>query len=416
MESQRCKGARDLLPDDMERFRQVEDAFRNSCLNWGYREIRTPTLEYIHLFTAAGTLTPSMLGRVYSFLDWDGWGGERVVLRPDGTIPAARLYSENLANQKIARLYYITNVFAFEETGRENREKWQCGVELLGDCDRASDAEVIALALEIAGAMGLTQPELKLSHAGILKALIGELRLDGDSKAALLDDILEGNWQAFAGVKSKNKEVVQAITTLIKLKGKSSGFLANLKAMPAVSKSVKKEIDSFASVTALLDTMQIRYSIDFTSIRGFEYYTGLCFKITSDGERICSGGRYDNLIGLVGGRDIPACGFAFYLDTVTARVKPWSQQKAEKTVSIKAAGGSAAAVKTAFEAAAAMRKVGLIAELDFCGSQLQARWSVSISPRPAAITVVDNYKKTRRKVSTVGDVINVIGGFNKVAR
>ena len=131
MESQKCKGARDLLPDDMERFRQVEDAFRNSCLNWGYREIRTPTLEYIHLFTAAGTLTPAMLGRVYSFLDWDGWGGERVVLRPDGTIPAARLYSENLSAQKIARLYYITNVFAFEETGAENREKWQCGVELL---------------------------------------------------------------------------------------------------------------------------------------------------------------------------------------------------------------------------------------------------------------------------------------------
>ena len=416
MESQRCKGARDLLPDDMERFRQVEDAFRNSCLNWGYREIRTPTLEYIHLFTAAGTLTPAMLGRVYSFLDWDGWGGERVVLRPDGTIPAARLYSENLANQKIARLYYITNVFAFEETGRENREKWQCGVELLGDCDRAADAEVIALALEIAGAMGLTKPELKLSHAGILKALIGELKLGGDSKAALLDDILEGNWQAFAGVKSKNKEVVNAITTLIKLKGRSSGFLANLKAMPAVSKSVKKEIDGFAAVTALLDKMQVSYSIDFTSIRGFEYYTGLCFKITSGGDRICSGGRYDNLIGLVGGQDIPACGFAFYLDTVTAMVKPWSQQKAEKTVSVKAAGGSAEAVNAAFEAAAAMRKVGLIAELDFRGNQLQARWSVSVGTRPASFTLVDNFKKTRRKVSTVGEVINIIGGFSKLAR
>lgn len=77
METQKCKGARDLLPEDMERFRQVEDAFRNSCINWGYKEIKTPTLEYIHLFTAAGTLTPAMLGRVYSFLDWDGWGRAR---------------------------------------------------------------------------------------------------------------------------------------------------------------------------------------------------------------------------------------------------------------------------------------------------------------------------------------------------
>ena len=416
MESQRCKGARDLLPDDMERFRQVEDAFRNSCLNWGYREIRTPTLEYIHLFTAAGTLTPAMLGRVYSFLDWDGWGGERVVLRPDGTIPAARLYSENLSGQGLARLYYITNVFAFEETGRENREKWQCGVELLGDCDRAADAEVIALALEITGTMGLPPPELKLSHAGILKALIGELGLDGDSKSALLDDILEGNWQALAGVKSKNREVVRAIATLIKLKGKSSGFLANLKAMPAVSKEVRKEIDRFAGVTALLDTMGISYSIDFTSIRSFEYYTGLCFKITSGGARICSGGRYDNLVGLVGGRDIAACGFAFYIDAIAAMVKPRSQQKAEKTVSVKATVKSASSVRTAFEAAAAMRKVGLIAELDFCGGQLEARWSVTVSERAAGFTIVDNNNKTRRKVATVGQIIDIIGGFSKLGR
>ena len=286
----------------------------------------------------------------------------------------------------------------------------------MGDCDRTSDAEVMALALEIAGTAGLPQPELKLSHAGILKALIGELGLDGDSKAALLDDILEGNWQALAGVKSKNKEVVKAIATLIKLKGKSSGFLANLKAMPAVSRDVKKELDLFAGVTALLDSMGISYSIDFTSIRGFEYYTGLCFKITSGGARICSGGRYDNLIGLVGGRDIPACGFAFYTDAVTAMVKPLSLQKAEKTVSVKATVKSASAVRTAFEAAAALRKVGLIAELDFCGGQLQARWSVTVSGRPAGFIVVDNNKKTRRKVATVGQIINMIGGFSKLGR
>jgi len=416
MESQKCKGARDLLPDDMERFRQVEDAFRNSCLNWGYREIRTPTLEYIHLFTAAGTLTPAMLGRVYSFLDWDGWGGERVVLRPDGTIPAARLYSENLSAQKIARLYYITNVFAFEETGTENREKWQCGVELLGDCDRTSDSEVITLALEIARSMGLPRAELKLSHAGILKALIGELKLDADARTALLDEILEGNWKAFSGVKSKNRAVLDAIATLMKLKGKSSGFLANLKAMPAISKTVKKEIDSFAEVTALLDTMGIGYAIDFTSIRGFEYYTGLCFKITAGGSRICSGGRYDNLIGLVGGKDIPACGFAFYLDEITAMVKPLSLQKADKTISVKVARRPASAIKTAFDLAAALRMAGLIAEFDFCGRQLKARWSVDIQVKPAGFVIKDTNKKTQRKVKTVSEVINIIGGFSKLGK
>ncbi|HIE17777.1 MAG TPA: ATP phosphoribosyltransferase regulatory subunit, partial [Dehalococcoidia bacterium] len=99
MASQKCKGARDLLPRDTKAFRFIEELFRKSCASWGYQEVRTPTLEYLHLFTAAGTLTPHMLSKVYSFLDWDGWSGERVVLRPDGTIPVARLYVENLSQQ-----------------------------------------------------------------------------------------------------------------------------------------------------------------------------------------------------------------------------------------------------------------------------------------------------------------------------
>ena len=102
MENQKCKGMRDLLPNDMICFRHIEDAFRTCCLKYGYQEVRTPTLEYLHLFTATGTLTPSMLGKVYSFLDWNGWSGERVVLRPDGTIPIARLYINNLSEHKKA--------------------------------------------------------------------------------------------------------------------------------------------------------------------------------------------------------------------------------------------------------------------------------------------------------------------------
>ena len=96
MRVQRCKGTRDLSPEEMTRFRLIEAVFRDSCLKWGYEEVRTPTLEYLYLFTSIGTLTPSLLSKVYSFLDWDGWSGERVVLRPDVTIPVARLYIESM--------------------------------------------------------------------------------------------------------------------------------------------------------------------------------------------------------------------------------------------------------------------------------------------------------------------------------
>ncbi len=132
MREQRCKGTRDFSPEEMRSFRLIEGVFRDGCLQWGYEEVKTPTLEYLHLFTSTGTLTPSRLHKVYSFLDWDGWSGERVVLRPDGTIPIARLYIDTMAEKELAKLFYVTNVFSFEETGKETRERWQCGAELIG--------------------------------------------------------------------------------------------------------------------------------------------------------------------------------------------------------------------------------------------------------------------------------------------
>src|SRR5437870_11670917 len=90
-DSMRPPGMRDMLPADMERFRLIETACRNACLGWGYGDVRTSTIERLHLFTAAGMLSPQMLDRVYSFLDWDGWSGERGALRPDSTSPVARL-------------------------------------------------------------------------------------------------------------------------------------------------------------------------------------------------------------------------------------------------------------------------------------------------------------------------------------
>ena len=220
MINQRCKGARDLLPQDTERFRYIEDAFRSSCVNWGYQEVRTPTLEYLHLFTAAGTLTPSMLNKVYSFLDWDGWSGERVVLRPDGTIPVARLYIENLSKQEISRLFYVTNVFAFEETGKENRERWQCGIELLGDAKPTSDVEIIMLAVEILRNLHIEDIKVQLSHAGLLKSLIKEMKLEPDKETTLLNEIRDGNWKILEKIKANNPDIKRLISLLLDFEGK----------------------------------------------------------------------------------------------------------------------------------------------------------------------------------------------------
>ncbi len=82
--------------------------------------------------------------------------------------------------------------------------------------------------------------------------------MSADAREALLDEILDGNWQALAGATSGNKDIAAAVAALMKLKGKSSGFLANLKSLPSISSNLKNEINKFTCVSSLLDTSRIQ--------------------------------------------------------------------------------------------------------------------------------------------------------------
>jgi len=372
--------------------------------------VRTPTLEYLHLFTAAGTLTPNMLSKVYSFLDWDGWSGERVVLRPDGTIPVARLYIENLAQEAIARLFYVTNVFAFEETGKENRERWQCGVELLGSPKSTADVELILLAVEILRSLNISGVEIQLSHAGVLKALLKELKLSPDKEAALLSQILDGNWQVLTQTGAANSNADRLLSLFLDLRGESSSFLENLRALPQISSDLKSELDSFAEVASLLDVLDCNYHIDITSTRGFEYYTGLCFQFLVKQDRIVSGGRYDNLVPLIGGKSTPACGFALYIDPLIDLVEPEVRQTKQQRILVRSESTMPNATKASFELAQCLREAGYVAELDLSGRQPDWRWVITVEEKPPSFIVIDQIQNQKTQASSIANVIDIMGG------
>ncbi|MDO8578262.1 MAG: HisS family protein [Dehalococcoidales bacterium] len=315
MKIQRCKGTRDLSTVDMRRFRFVEDKFRECCLDSGYEEVRTSTIEYLHLFTSTGTLTPSRLRGVYSFLDWDGWSGERVVLRPDGTIPIARLYIESMSDKQLARLSYVTNVFSFEQTGKEARERWQCGAELIGAGSPEADLEIVTLALDVLAKLGLKDVKLKLSHAGLIRKLLSEFRLSHDEQDKVFDRILDGDLSDLTRLNPERPDLVKTLGELLEMKGKSAGFLKNMRSLFNHDlPGLEVPFNNFIDVVDLLETIDCRYEIDITSGRGFEYYTGLIFRLFAGDREVGGGGRYDALIPLMGGPDTPALGFALYLD------------------------------------------------------------------------------------------------------
>lgn len=411
MKNQKCKGMRELLPEDMLRFRRIEDIFRTCCGSWGYQEVRTPTLEYLYLFTATGTLTPSMLGKVYSFLDWDGWSGERVVLRPDGTIPVARLYIENLSGQELARLFYVTNIFAFEGTGRKNRERWQCGAEFFGGAKFAPDVEIILLAEEVIRRLGIKNVGLRLSHAGLVKALLKEFRLSPAEEAKMASRILEGDWQALTNAKSTNPEVERLMAALLGLKGKSSSFLRNVRAsFPKASPDFKSSLEDFLSITTLMDNLGCSYEIDIAAMHGFEYYTGICFQFAAGGEKIGGGGRYDKLVPLMNGEDMPACGFALYMDPMMQLLPLEKEKKGKSGVAVKGKGFTPEIVKTCFTVAELLRDAGYPTEIDFTDREESSlRWVIAVSgKKPSRFVLKDCVQKRRREVASVAEILEVV--------
>ena len=410
MKVQRCKGTRDLSPREMTVFRRIEGIFRDCCLKYGYQEVRTPTIEYLHLFTSVGTLTPDMLNKVYSFLDWDGWSGERVVLRPDGTIPVARLYIDCLADGGPARLFYTANMFVFDETGTKNRERWQCGAELIGAGNTVADAELIQLSAKVLETLGIKDIELRISHAGLIKALLGEFGLSVEEQTRLFDRIMDGDADALSGIKTGNATHKDTLLLLLNLKGQSPGFLKNLK--PVVSAElpgIEPHLEDFIRIVDFLDRLDFDYRIDIASGAGFEYYTGLVFQYFAGGEKIGGGGRYDALIPAMGGGDIPASGFALYVDRLMSLIEAAKiEGKAMEGVMVRGDFSSPGSLEEAVKLADRLRSAGYTAQLEMGeGNMTNMRWVLETSTS-AWLIIRDRQAEKTFEANTWNEALKIL--------
>jgi len=410
MRVQQCKGFKDLSPEEMSRFRFIAQVFRDCCFGWGFSEVRTPTLEYLNLFTATGTLTPGMLSRAYSFLDWDGWSGQRVVLRPDGTIPVARFYIDNLAGEGLAKLFYLANIFRFEETGKEARERWQGGVELIGVSSPLADVELVVMALEVLARVGIGDVGLRLSHAGIIRSLLSGLRLSPRQQAQVFDQILDGDGEALAQIKSRRPRLGKALAALLDLKGDSSGMLRKVKALfNRGFPELESHVDDLISVAELLEAVGVRYRIDIASGRGFEYYTGVIFELYKDGSKVGGGGRYDALIPLMGGGDIPASGFALYFDYLMDLVAPSASSRPQAPrVLIRAEPG---VIRQGFDIARRLREMGCVAELQLEGQEpADFGWLLELQDKAPFFVLTDRARQQRFEFGAADGVLELVGG------
>jgi len=393
----RCRGMRDMLPAEVRCFRRVEQVFREVCLGWAYEEVRTPTIEHLHLFTSAGTLSPQMLGRVYSFLDWDGWSGERVVLRPDSTIPVARLYVEKMRGHPVAKLFYVQNVLHFAR-GDEPREDWQCGAEIIGDTQPAGDVELVLMGCEVLRRLGLV-PGLRLSNPGILRAVLAQAGFDVAEQLALYDRILDGDLGALDEVQQRLPESGPSLQPLLTLEGEGVPYLNNLRrALLPVIPEMACPLDDLATVAQVLTQTGHNYRVSPTLVRNFEYYTGPVFHFQVDGQKVGGGGRYDALISLIGGPRVPASGFALDMGLLMALL-PGEEQETQLRVGIRPAREDTKDLTATFRLASALRSAGW--DVEVAGAPDRgARWEIVAS--------AEGFVLAGQRLSGVDDVLRAL--------
>ena len=399
---------RDLLPQDMIKFRHVERLFREEAIRWGYQEVRTPTIEPLSLFTAAGTLQPQMLENLYSFLDWDGWSGERVVLRPEGTIPVSRLFIERLSDKETARLFYISNMFSYDENGTS--EHWQCGVELIGNSlpdKAASDGEVALLALAVMKKMGFDAPFLKVGYPPIIREFLKVSGLSRSEIEEVTGLIREKDMEELSRISARKN--LDKLPGLMDMTSRSPDFIKNVSAYLPKDPGIDKALREFGDSIVALHKLDVPFEINFGLPLNFEYYTGLVMEVYPHQDRagkddspLASGGRYDGLIKLMSGGEIglPAVGFALKVDTLIERPE-FIKTLATRAVLVRPDVG----MKSAREAVSILRDRGFIAEIaGVSQDKNNFRWVLTFDDKSVIVTDSETEKVTTLKKDRIADV------------
>ena len=282
----------------------------------GYRKVRTPGLEFLSVFEGAGAYFPPE--EMYKLSDGEG---RMVALRPDSTIPIARLVATKLKGAELPlRLYYSQSVFRRqpEHRGRES-EVTQMGVEFIGEAGFSADVDMIDLAARSLSAVYGGRFRIEIGHVGLYKRLMERLGGDEELLARIHRYVNSKNYsaleEALMGV--SDRETAELIMRLPGLFG----------GMEALSEAEALFCDYDGEITEMLgylarvmEELSARghadvVMIDLGLVGRSEYYTSLVFKGYGDnvGEPLLSGGRYDELF-CDFGEDLPATGFGVNID------------------------------------------------------------------------------------------------------
>lgn len=305
-------GAKDVLPVEAQELRAIERAWRSCVEGCGYREVMTPVLEF------AGVVDRAQEGVAAEAFRLFDETGRVMVLRPDLTIPVARLIATRMADHPgPVRVAYLASAFRPPRPGRPRAtEQRQAGVELVGATEPGADAEVIALLVRSLVATGLSGVRVSVADVSLTRAVMDALGVSEDGRAqlgaALAGRDLIG-WSRYVTATLPPGPAADLLADLPGLRGDISLLDRVEAAVPAAGRACARLRDTLG--LAREHGVGDEVGIDLGVLRDWSYYSGVVFEAYAEGaaEPLAMGGRYDGLAGRFG-RARPAVGFAIALD------------------------------------------------------------------------------------------------------
>ncbi|MFA5014435.1 MAG: histidine--tRNA ligase [Actinomycetota bacterium] len=310
------RGTIDIYGEDIDYRNYIINTAREILKIFSFAEIITPAFEYTNVFSRSiGEDTDIVQKQMYTFADKKG---RSLTLRPEGTASIVRAVLENkIYSEKLPlKLFYIGNMFRYEKPQKGRmREFWQFGIESIGSDNPIIDAEAIWILNLFFEKLGFKKLILKINNIGCSKCRKKFLE---EFKKYLKPEIEK----LCSDCRKRFKENPLRIFDC-----KKTNCREVLTGSPDIYYYLCSECKKkFEEILMCLKSLDIKYKIDKSLVRGFDYYTGSIFEIISENlesaqNALGGGGRYDNLISELGGPDIPATGFAVGIDRTIILMK-----------------------------------------------------------------------------------------------
>lgn len=331
-------GFRDVLGDEALAREQLQRVCQDVFTAEGYRPVETPTLEVLDVMEAGGHVPETP----FKFFDSRG---DLLAMRPDVTMQIARMCATRFPNgSDPLKFRYTQRVFRENTAEAAARELTQMGVELVRIGGVEGDVEVVKLFAQALRACGLETFTIALGSAAVLRALLAKSGASDEWQSQVLEAYHTSNFVTLKELVESGEadaQVAEAIFKLPRLRGRRKALNQMRELLEPFG--ALEAIDEFEALYDALvaEGLEDKLLVDFSIMTSFDYYTGMVFEAYAPGlgAPLGSGGRYDNLLARYGAGDVPAAGFAFYLEQLMAALAE-SEDPRERPLRIAVPKGS----------------------------------------------------------------------------